>query len=177
MRRAAWIVILLLAATTACKKERVAPKAEACPPPPTCSAPAISETSSITVERSRCGLMPCPLYAVTLQANGSVTVLDKMDPDASSVTRTVDPSRVRALLHEAAMACFHDLRDYYVREVTDARGVVITVSTTAGTKRIHVYPDDSLESDGCHRPTIAALHDLGRHVDDVAGTKAMGRTY
>src|SRR6185503_3615555 len=122
----------------------------------------------IRLQRTSC-FGPCPIYAVTIDARGTVTYDGEMFVRVvGRQTARISPALVATLLASAERIHFFDLRDAYreienpdgsVTSVSDLPATIVTITVKGRTKRVEDYvgaPD--------------ALTPFEREIDEVAGT-------
>jgi uncharacterized protein DUF6438/ankyrin repeat protein len=123
----------------------------------------------IHMQRTSC-FGPCPIYAVTIDARGTVTYEgEKFVRVVGRHTARIAPSLVARLLASAERIRFFELRDVYrvienpdgsVTSVTDLPTTVVTVTVNGRTKRVEDYVG---------APDILAAFE--REIDEAARTR------
>lgn len=120
-------------------------------------------TVTITMERNAC-FGRCPVYRLDLDGSGKVVYEGRgFVKEHGRREATVPVEDVQALVKEIESAGYFTLRDNYPPDATDHAIVVTSVSINGTTKRV--------EHDLGSRSAPAALEELYRRIDEVAGSK------
>ena len=120
-------------------------------------------TVSIVMERSAC-FGRCPVYRLELNDSGKVVYQGRgFVKERGPREASVSVEDVQALAKEIESAGYFTLRDNYPPDATDHATVVTVVTIDRKTKRI----EHNLGS----RSAPAALEELYRRIDEVAGAK------
>lgn len=127
------------------------------------------EPIEITLERTSC-FGRCPVYMVTISGDGSVSYEGRQFVGVTGKQHAhIEPSAVRALVHEFEAINFFALRDAY-RTVDNPDGTVTHV-TDLPTTFVGLRLGDRFKRVEDYFGGPNGLRALERRIDEVAGTK------